>query len=104
VQNLYDFILKRRRFLCTNDNRSDTFDVSVTIIDAIVSKFYEVMFPYPSSFEKNGYCLNFSYFDEYLRERYKLQTFIKAIRPIVKENESYLRNNYYNYEYVFGTT
>ena len=53
--------------------------------------FFEIMYPYPSRFEKNSYCPNTNYFKEYIREKNKLTDFINKMNVYANENLKYLK-------------
>jgi len=55
------------------------------IIDEVMEAFYTIMYPYPSIYEKNGYCLPFQneFLIEEARKKRRIQDFYKAMIPIV---------------------
>jgi hypothetical protein len=58
VMNLQNFLLYNTTFMCTNDNRPKV-NMTNKVLDEIMEAFYQIMYPFPSIYEKNGYCLKY---------------------------------------------
>jgi len=89
LYRMQDNLLRMPPIMCLNDNRGKGTSTEA-ILEAATNAYYDVLFPYPSSFEKDGYCPNTNYFTEYLREKLKIFRFVKKMLPVIRKHKDYL--------------